>query len=311
MSKPKKQNLELKTMSQEINEFISYLESGKQKELIGFKTGFPKLDKATKGIDGLIVLSGMPGKGKTSFGLQLGYEVMKLNKVPLLYCSLEMNRRELYLKLLSRLSGISNRDLKLMNIRLKDEKKYNQAIKELRENGEKIIIADRETTDFDFQTLKYMGETLKSKTKSEKIFIVIDFLQVFPVSGKNFSNYKEKLSYLVTQFRRIQEVLNGAILLISHKEIINNYFHKSILGSPEIEYGVDLIFILETEEEIKAIKKEKELIIPEFEFDENSGELILIQESERIDLVVAKNRFGPPGRIKYEFNGNLSKFIEL
>ncbi len=307
----KKEATNIKTMSQEFNDFLSDLETGKEKELIGFKTGFPKLDKATKGIDGLIVLSGMPGRGKTSFGLQLGYEVMKNNEIPLLYCSLEMNRKELYLKLLSRLSEISNRDLKLMNIRLKDEKKYNFAIDELRNYGERIVIADRETTNFNLATLKNMGETLKNKTKSEKIFIVIDFLQVFPVPELNSSNYNEKISYLVTQFRRIQEDLKGSLLLISQKEIIGNYSGESILGSPEIEYGVDSIFILETEEEKKAIKKEKELILPEFEFDENSGELILVQESEKIDLIIAKNRFGPPGRIKYEFNGNLSQFVEL
>ncbi len=306
-----KQDIELKTLSEEFDDYISSLEKEKQKELVGLKTGFPKLDKATKGIDGLIVLSGLPGKGKTSFALQLGYEIVKLNKISLLYCSLEMNRKELYLKLLSRLSGIPNHDLKLMNIRLKDEKNYNKAIEEIHQYGRNIIIADRETTAFDIKTVREIAERLKNRAGSENIFIVIDYLQVFPVIDKSFSDYKEKLNYLITQFRRIQEDLKGTVLLISHKEVINNLLRESILGSPEIEYSVDSIFILETEEERKAREKEKELIIPEFEFDENSGELILVQESERIDLIIAKNRFGPPGRVKYEFNASLSKFSEL
>ncbi|MCP2604494.1 DnaB helicase C-terminal domain-containing protein, partial [Candidatus Aminicenantes bacterium AC-708-M15] len=140
---------------------------------------------------------------------------------------------------------------------------------------------------------------------------IIDYLQVFPLNEKNFSSQSEKINYLVTHFRRIQEDLNATVLLISHKVIGGNNIFESILGCPEIEYSVDSIFILETEEERKAKEKEKRFIIPEFEFDENSGELILVQESERIDLVIAKNRFGPPGRIKYEFRVSLSKFIEL
>ncbi|MCP2520351.1 DnaB helicase C-terminal domain-containing protein, partial [SCandidatus Aminicenantes bacterium Aminicenantia_JdfR_composite] len=291
--------------------YISFLEKGKQKELIGLKTGFPKFDRATKGIDGLVVLSGLPGKGKTSFALQIGYEAVKLNKISLLYCSLEMNRRELYLKLLSRLSGISNHDLKLMDIRLIDEKKYKQAIEELKEFGKYIIIADRETVFFDLKAIEGIGKKLKDKTGTERIFIIIDYLQVFPLNEKNFSSQSEKINYLVTHFRRIQEDLNATVLLISHKVIGGNNIFESILGCPEIEYSVDSIFILETEEERKAKEKEKRFIIPEFEFDENSGELILVQESERIDLVIAKNRFGPPGRIKYEFRVSLSKFIEL
>ena len=305
----KEKNIEFKKLNEEFDDFLFFLEKGKQKDLIGLRTGFPKLDKATKGIDGLTVLSGLPGKGKTSFALQIGYEAVKLNNVSLLYCSLGMNRKELYLKLLSRLSGISNNNLKLMNIRLKDEKKYNQAIEELKEYGKNIVIADRETISFELDTIREISEKLKNE--KERIFIVIDYLQVFPIDEKNFSNQKEKLNYLITQFRRIQENLNAVFLLVSQKRITENYFIEGILGCPEIEYNVDSIFILETEEERKAREKEKELIIPEFEFDENSGELILVQETERIDLIIAKNRFGPPGRIKYEFNASLSKFSEL
>jgi len=305
----KEKNIEFKKLNEEFDDFLSFLEKRKQKDLIGLRTGFPKLDKATKGIDGLTVLSGLPGKGKTSFALQIGYEAVKLNNVSLLYCSLGMNRKELYLKLLSRLSGISNNNLKLMNIRLKDEKKYNQAIEELKEYGKNIVIADRETISFELDTIREISEKLKNE--KERIFIVIDYLQVFPIDEKNFSNQKEKLNYLITQFRRIQEDLNAVFLLVSQKRITENYFIEGILGCPEIEYNVDSIFILETEEERKAREKEKELIIPEFEFDENSGELILVQETERIDLIIAKNRFGPPGRIKYEFNASLSKFSEL
>ena len=305
----KEKNIEFKKLNEEFDDFLFFLEKGKQKDLIGLRTGFPKLDKATKGIDGLTVLSGLPGKGKTSFALQIGYEAVKLNNVSLLYCSLGMNRKELYLKLLSRLSGISNNNLKLMNIRLKDEKKYNQAIEELKEYGKNIVIADRETISFELDTIREISEKLKNE--KERIFIVIDYLQVFPIDEKNFSNQKEKLNYLITQFRRIQEDLNAVFLLVSQKRITENYFIEGILGCPEIEYNVDSIFILETEEERKAREKEKELIIPEFEFDENSGELILVQETERIDLIIAKNRFGPPGRIKYEFNASLSKFSEL
>jgi len=301
----------IKTLSEEFDDFLSYLEEGKQKDLIGVKTGFQKLDKVTKGIGGLIVLSGLPGKGKTSFALQLGYEAVKLNGISLLYCSLEMNRKELYLKLLSRLSGIPHNNLKLMNITLKDEKNYNKAIEEIRQYGKNIIIIDRENTAFNIKTVREIAEKLKNKTGTKSIFIVIDYLQVFPVINESFSDYKEKLNYLVTQFRRIQEDLRGTVLLISHKEVINNSLRESILGSPEIEYSVDSIFILETEEERKAKEKEKKLIIPEFEFDEDSGELILVQESEKIDLVIAKNRFGPPGRIKYEFHVSTSKFVEL
>jgi len=42
-------------------------------DLLGIKTGIAELDEKTLGLDGLIVLGGIAGQGKTSLALQLDF----------------------------------------------------------------------------------------------------------------------------------------------------------------------------------------------------------------------------------------------
>jgi replicative DNA helicase len=63
-------------------------------ELLGIKTGIAELDKKTLGLDGLIVLGGIAGQGKTSLALQLAFDACELG-TPTIFYSLEMPKRAL------------------------------------------------------------------------------------------------------------------------------------------------------------------------------------------------------------------------
>src|SRR3990172_8330412 len=80
-----------KPTSDYLEEYIASLGDG-TKNMIGIETGLGELDRATLGLDGLIVLGGIAGKGKTSLALQLAFDACAKG-TPVIYYSLEMPRR--------------------------------------------------------------------------------------------------------------------------------------------------------------------------------------------------------------------------
>ena len=94
-----------------LSEYYQTLGNGTM-EFLGIETGFAELDRATLGLDGLIVLGGIAGAGKTSLALQLAQGACGIG-TPTIFYSLEMPRRAIFTKILNRLSKVDYSDILL------------------------------------------------------------------------------------------------------------------------------------------------------------------------------------------------------
>ena len=283
-------------------------------ELLGIKTGFEKLNKATLGLDGLIVLGGIAGAGKTSLALQLAFDASDTG-TPTLFYSLEMPRRAILTKILNRLAEVRYSDIllkgrqyltdaqgkKLLSDdevkRLKLGKKLLEAI------GDKFYLRTRERDEADitFERVEQEINFIKADHKAERVFVVIDHLQVF-----NAGDYKDQIdkeSKLITNFEGISKRTGAVILLISQKNKagFTSKGLQTIKGSVDIVYLADVVMFLESEDE--TTKEQDEQI-------NNIIEVFGGGVVKHIDLLIAKNRYNAPTKIKMEFNGEHSKFIE-
>lgn len=73
-----------------------------------YETGFPKLDKILGGglePGALVVLGGLAGVGKTTFALQMAYNISKRYRKDVLFLALEMTDFQMQVKLLSMLTA--------------------------------------------------------------------------------------------------------------------------------------------------------------------------------------------------------------
>ena len=283
-------------------------------ELLGIKTGFEKLNKVTLGLDGLIVLGGIAGAGKTSLALQLAFDASDTG-TPTLFYSLEMPRRAILTKILNRLAEVRYSDIllkgrqyltdaqgkKLLSDdevkRLKLGKKLLEAI------GDKFYLRTRERDEADitFERVEQEINFIKADHKAERVFVVIDHLQVF-----NAGDYKDQIdkeSKLITNFEGISKRTGAVILLISQKNKagFTSKGLQTIKGSVDIVYLADVVMFLESEDE--TTKEQDEQI-------NNIIEVFGGGVVKHIDLLIAKNRYNAPTKIKMEFNGEHSKFIE-
>ena len=289
-------------------------------EYLGIRTGLAELDKKTLGLDGLIVLGGIAGIGKTTIALQLAYGACELG-TPTIFYSLEMPRRAIFTKILNRLAEVRYYDILLKGRRYLDEsqketnllgedidsKKYlseaeatklKQAKADLIETSDKFYLRTRESKEADitFESVEREINLIKAEHKAEKILVVIDHLQVF-----NAGDYKDQIDKegkLITNFKGISERTGATIILISQKNKagFTSKGLQTIKGSVDIVYLADLVMFLEGENE-KLESEFVDSIIATF-----GGGL------KKIDLVIAKNRYNKQGTIKLDFNDEFSSF---
>ncbi len=294
-------------------------------ELLGIKTGIAELDKKTLGLDGLIVLGGIAGQGKTSLALQLAFDVCELG-TPTIFYSLEMPKRAIFTKILNRLAQVKYSDILLKGRQYLDETrqdknllgedidfyklltkdqadKLKQAKEKLTNTSDKFYLRSRESkeADIDFASVEQEINLIKAEHKADKVLVVIDHLQVFN-AGENYKDQIDKEGKLITGFKGISERTGATIILISQKNKagFTSRGLQTIKGSVDIVYLADVVMFLESDEEKKSQDNGKELdsIIATF-----GGQVL-----KHIDLVIDKNRYNAPCTIQLDFNGEYSSF---
>lgn len=292
-------------------------------EYLGIKTGLAKLDEKTLGLDGLIVLGGIAGQGKTSLALQLAFDACELG-TPTIFYSLEMPRRAIFTKIFNRLAQVRYSDILLKGRQYLDETRQNknllgedidfyklltekqadslkQAKEKLTKTSDKFYLRTRERKepDITFESVEREINLIKAEhNNADKVLVVIDHLQVF-----NAGEYKDQIDKegkLITGFKGISERTGATIILLSQKNKagFTSKGLQTIKGSVDIVYLADVVMFLEGE-------KEKQ--------DEGLDNVIAVfggQVLKKIDLVIDKNRYNAPSKIKLDFNGEYSSFTE-
>ena len=292
-------------------------------ELLGIKTGLAELDEKTLGLDGLIVLGGIAGQGKTSLALQLAFDVCELG-TPTIFYSLEMPKRAIFTKILNRLAQVKYSDILLKGRQYLDETrqdknllgedidfyklltkeqadKLKEAKEKLTKTSDKFYLRSRESkeADIDFESVEREINLIKAEHKADKVLVVIDHLQVFN-AGENYKDQIDKEGKLITGFKGISERTGATIILISQKNKagFTSRGLQTIKGSVDIVYLADVVMFLESDEEKKKDDGDLDNIIANF-----GGQVL-----KKIDLVIDKNRYNAPCKIELDFNGEYSSF---
>lgn len=272
-----------------LDEYFETLGDGTAK-LLGIETGFKEIDNALLGLSGLIVLGGVAGQGKTSLALQLAYDACE-HGTPCIFYSLEMPRRAIVTKILSRLTGEKYTDILL---RGKTEQMLG-TLKECRE-GRLTKVADsfyvRSLEEKQEITLEHVEEevnAVKALHNAQRVLVVVDHLQIVPIKTQEYRDQVDKENKLIAGFKGLHERTGSCVMLISQKNKagFGNSNLGSIKGSVDITYTADVVAFLEEENEDMELPPDA------------------IRD---IKLVIRKNRYNAPKTISLEFEGSRGLF---
>ena len=283
-----------KPISEYLGEYKDMLGDG-ERDLIGIKTGEAALDRALLGLNGVMVLGGKAGGGKTTLALHLARKVAE-NKTPVLFYSLEMPKIAIVTRLLSSLAKVRYGDILLKGktafkkggkreLEESEKEALQQGFIKLQDIADYITIKTRDIQDGEitFDTLLADINYLKKKHKTEEVFVVVDHLQLFTPS-RDTRDQIDKEQDLISKFKEVSTNTKASILLISqqNKASYDNAKTTSIKGSVDIIYLADVVMFVKREEEDIG-----ELAEHFSEFSKTS-----------MELIIDKNRYNAPKTLK-------------
>nr|YP_009944671.1 Replication helicase subunit [Osmundea sinicola]QFR99965.1 Replication helicase subunit [Osmundea sinicola] len=198
--------------------------------------GFKQLDAITNGLpDGnLIIIAGRPSIGKTSFAINIAYNVFFYQKANICVFSLEMSTLEIVNKFLSISCGINFNQENILKLNTQEWKNIILICKQLIQNN--IYIND--TTNISITYIEKITESLQKRTKIK--LIIIDYLQLitFIHSNNESLNRSQELGYITRRLKLLAQLLQLPIIILSQlNRNIENRSNKDPILSDLKESG--------------------------------------------------------------------------
>lgn len=272
------------------NMFSELKEKFLNPRLPGLSSGFSNLDLLTQGFQksDLIIIAGRPSMGKTALSLNIALNSIKNSQLPVLFFSLEMSEEQIMYRILSIETSINQMRLKNGNLYKNDWIKLNKIIKII----SKLPLFIDGKVNLTIQDIRSKIKTvLLDQTKLG--LIIIDYLQLMYSSDIKNANRVQELSQITRSLKNLAREFNVPIIALSQlsRNVDNRVDQKPLLSdlreSGSIEQDADLVLMLYR---------------PKLTQNENSS---------ITELTIAKQRNGPLGTIKLNFDKNKTKFLEL
>jgi len=259
--------------------------------LRGVRTGWRDLDNMTAGLQrsDLIILAARPAMGKTTLVTNLAYNVATVAKQPVLFFSLEMSKEQLVDRMLADASGVDAWNIRTGNLSDEDFSKLSEAMGEM---AEAPIYLD------DTPGLSVMDMRTKARRAAHDAplgLIIVDYLQLMQGSGKDNGNRVQEVSEISRGLKLIAREMNVPVIALSQ-------LSRSVENrSPQIPQLADL-------RESGSIEQDADIVMFIYR------EAYYNPETEReniTDLIIAKHRNGPVGKVELYFHPERLRFMSL
>jgi len=280
----------MKDIVSEVYEQIEALhESGS--DISGIPTGFIDFDKYSSGLQNsdLVVIAARPGMGKTAFVLGIAKNIAMKEKIPIAIFSLEMSKQQVAQRLMSAQSGIDLQRLRDGKIRENEWTRLASAIEKLAEC--KLYIDDSAfLTVMDLRSrARMMASTYGIK------MIVVDYLQLMQSTSNYRGNKVQEITEISQNLKGIAKELNIPVIAVSQlsREVEKREKKRPQLSdlreSGSIEQDADVVVFIYRDEY----------------YDEQSS------KKGQAELIIAKHRNGPTGKVDLQFNKRYALFSNL
>lgn len=259
--------------------------------LRGIRTGYRDLDNMTAGLQrsDLIILAARPAMGKTTLVTNLMYNVATIAKQSVLFFSLEMSKEQLVDRMLADASGVDSWNIRTGNLSDEDFSKLSEAMGEMAEAP--IFIDDTPGVS-----------VLEMRTKARRAahdhplgLIIIDYLQLMQGSGRDNGNRVQEVSEISRGLKLLARELDVPVIALSQ-------LSRSVENrSPQIPQLADL-------RESGSIEQDADIVMFIYR------EAYYNPETERenvTDLIIAKHRNGPVGKVELYFHPERLRFMSL
>ena len=263
----------------------------KQDQYVGVPTGFTDFDLMTSGLQrgDLIIIAARPSMGKSTLVLNMAQNIAIEQELPVAIFSLEMPTQQVLLRMLAAEAQINFSHLRTGNLTGEDWTGLTQAVSSLMS----VPIFINDMRGVTVQTLRAEGRRLKGE-HNDLAVIIVDYLQLLSGSGR-YTGRVEEISDISRALKTLAWELDTPIIACSQL-------------SREVEKRPDKRPLLSDLRESGAIEQDADLVAflyREDYYDEAAD------DQGTADLIIKKQRNGPTGTVRLEFNKTQMRFANM
>ncbi len=260
----------------------------------GVPSGYPSIDGILSGFQksDLIILAARPSMGKSSLAFNIAQKVATEKNIPVGIFSLEMSNDQIIDKLLSGASGVNLWKIRNGKLSQKgspnDFTKIQEAMSEL--SDAPIYVEDK--SSFNIMQMRAMARRLQAEKGLE--LIIIDYLQLIQPRSSMVSMVQQ-MTEISRSLKSLAKELNVPVIALSQ-------LSRAVESrTPQIPRLSDL-------RETGALEQDADVVMLLYREDYYRDDT---QRKNITDVIIAKHRNGPTGKVELYFDKDTTTFQSL
>jgi replicative DNA helicase len=260
------------------------------RRITGLATSYSQLDNQTSGLQPseLIILAARPSMGKTALALNIAENVALRQQQPAAIFSLEMSKESLLQRLIGSQARIDSHRFRTGQLGKEDWQKIVSGLAVL---GDAPLWIDDSAAS---TVLEMSAKARRLKKDKGLSLVIVDYLQLITAHGR-FGNRTEEVSYISRALKGMAKELQVPVLVLSQ-----------LTRAPARE---DRDPQLSDLRESGAIEQDADVVMfinrPHF-YKPDAPE----EDRAKTDLIIAKQRNGPTGKLNFVFLSRYTRFEE-
>ncbi len=290
--------------------------------LSGIATGFRDLDEKMGGLQpsDLLIIAGRPSMGKTALATNIAYHVARAHKTErkpdgseetvngavVGFFSLEMSSEQLATRIIAEQSAIPSERIRRGKI---DKDEFDRLV-EASQNLQALPLYIDQTGGISIAQLAARARRLKRQKNLG--LVIVDYLQLLSGSSRRSSdNRVQEITEITTRLKALAKELNVPIIALSQlsRQVENREDKRPQLAdlreSGSIEQDADVVMFV-FREEYYVERREPRPGTPEH--------ATWMEEMEQVeglaDAIIAKQRHGPTGTVRMQFQADVTRFSD-
>ncbi len=298
-----------------LKQTIEMAESAHKNEdgIVGVPSGLTDLDSRLGGLhkQDLIIIAGRPSMGKTALATNIAFHAAKNiekkgSNSTVAFFSLEMSSEQLSTRILSEQSRIRSNDIRRGKV---TEKEFEQFIETSKNIADLPLYID-ETPAITISAISNRSRRIKRLFGLE--LIIVDYIQLMRSGRKMEFNRVQEISEITQGLKALAKELNVPVLALSQlsRQVEQRDDKKPQLSdlreSGSIEQDADVVMFVFREAYYLERKEPTLGSIEHAEWQQKMDEI-----SSLAEILISKQRHGPTGNVKVEFEAMYTKFKDL
>jgi len=281
--------------------------------LVGVPTGLTDLDSRLGGLhkQDLIIIAGRPSMGKTALATNIAFNAAKKiekngTKSTVAFFSLEMSSEQLSTRILSEQSKIRSNDIRRGKVTENEMERFIETSKNIHD----LPLYIDETPAITIAAIRNRARRIKRLYGLE--LVVVDYIQLMRGGNNKYDGRVQEISEITQGLKALAKELDVPVLALSQlsRAVEQRDDKKPQLAdlreSGSIEQDADVVMFVYREAYYLERKEPTLGSVEHAEWQQKMDEI-----SRLAEIMIGKQRHGPTGNVKVEFEAMYTKFKDL